>query len=132
MKQLAIKQLFWPVLALSFLTFIFWIIIQADLGHSIGFSKFVRHLPFGDKLGHFSLYGILAFLVNLALKNRRVAILGYQVLLGGLMVLIFAILEECTQMALSTRDFELWDIFCDLVGIILFSWLALRVSNPEN
>ncbi len=132
MKQLTIKQLFWPVLALSFLTFIFWIIIQADLGHSIGFSKFVRHLPFGDKLGHFFLYGILAFLVNLALKNRKVAVFGHQILLGGLLVLIFAILEEFTQMALSTRDFELWDMFCDLAGIALFSWLALWVSKRQN
>ncbi|WP_020536698.1 VanZ family protein [Lewinella cohaerens] len=132
MKQLAIKQLFWPVLALSFLAFIFWIIIQADLGQSIGFSKFVRHLPFGDKLGHFFLYGVLAFLVNLALKNRKIAISGHQILLGGLLVLVFAILEEFTQMALSTRNFELWDMFCDLLGITLFSWLALRISKPEN
>lgn len=132
MKQLTIKQLFWPILALSFLTFIFWIIIQADLGQNIGFSKFVRQLPFGDKLGHFSLYGVLAFLVNLALKNRKIVVLGYKVLLGGLLVLIFAILEEFTQMALSTRNFELWDIFCDLLGVTLFSWLALRISKPEN
>ena len=50
---------------------------------------------------------------------------------------VFALLEECTQLALSTRDFELWDIYCDLAGIVLFSWLALRmgprktVTNPE-
>lgn len=120
-----IKQLFWPTLALSFLAFIFWIIIQADLGQSIAMGKLVRQLPYGDKMGHFLLYGMLAFLVNLALKNRKFPILGHQVLLGGLLVLVFALLEECTQLALSTRDFELWDMFCDLVGIVLFSWLAL-------
>jgi VanZ family protein len=132
MKTITVKQLFWPALALSFLTFICWIIIQADLGQSIALSKLVRHLPFGDKVGHFLLYGILAFLVNLALKNRKVIILGSQVLLGGTLVLAFALLEECTQMALSTRDFELWDMFCDLVGIVLFSWLALRVGDFEG
>ena len=129
MKTMTIKQLFWPTLALSFLTFICWIIIQADLGQSIALSKLIRHLPYGDKMGHFLLYGILAFLVNLALKNRKLTIFGHQVLLGSLLVLVFALLEECTQMALSTRDFELWDMFCDLVGIVLFSWLALRVGD---
>ncbi len=119
-------------MALSFLTFICWIIIQADLGQSIALSKFVRHLPFGDKVSHFLLYGMLAFLVNLALKNRKLNILGHQVLLGGVLVLTFALLEECTQIALSTRDFELWDMFCDLVGIALFSWLALRVGSLEG
>ena len=129
MKTMTIKQLFWPTLALSFLTFICWIIIQADLGQSIALSKLIRHLPYGDKMGHFLLYGILAFLVNLALKNRKLTIFGHQVLLGSFLVLVFALLEECTQMALSTRDFELWDMFCDLVGIVLFSWLALRVGD---
>jgi VanZ family protein len=132
MKTITLKQLFWPVMALSFLTFIFWIIIQADLGQSIALSRLVRGLPFGDKIGHFLLYGILAFLVNLALKNRTIAISGQQVLLGGVLVLIFALLEECTQMALSTRNFELWDMFCDLVGIVFFSWLALRVGRVEH
>lgn len=131
MTTTTIKQLFWPALALSFLTFICWIIVQADLGQSIALSKLVRNLPYGDKMGHFLLYGILAFLVNLALKNRKLAIFGHQVLLGGLLVLVFALLEECTQIALSTRDFELWDMFCDLVGIVLFSWLALR-SEPRK
>lgn len=112
-------------MALSFLMFIFWIIIQADLGQSIALSKLVRQLPLGDKMGHFLLYGVLAFLVNLAFKNRQIALLGRPVLLGGVLVLVFALLEECTQLALSTRDFELWDMFCDLVGIVLFSWLAL-------
>lgn len=116
-------------MALSFLMFIFWIIIQADLGQSIALSKLVRQLPLGDKMGHFLLYGVLAFLVNLAFKNRQIALLGRPVLLGGVLVLVFALLEECTQLALSTRDFELWDMFCDLVGIVLFSWLALHYGQ---
>ena len=41
----------------------------------------------------------------------------------------FAILEECTQIWLSNRRFELLDILADLIGIMLFSHLALRYEK---
>lgn len=101
---------------------------MADLGQSSALTKYVRHLPFGDKAGHFLLYGMLAFLANLALDNKRVRVFSYRVLLGAVLVLIFAVAEEFTQIMLSTRDFELLDIICDLGGVICFSWLSLKAA----
>ena len=129
MQTTSIKRFFWPTLALGFLLFICWIIFLADTGQKIFASSYVRHLPFGDKAGHFLLYGLLAFLANLALDNKRIRVFSYQVLLGAVLVLIFAIAEEFTQIMLSTRDFELLDIVCDLGGVALFSWLSLKVAN---
>ena len=126
--QSTIKRVFWPSLAISFLLFICWTILQVDLGQGTVLSKYVRHLPFGDKIGHFLLYGILAFLVNLALNNRTTKIFSYQLLLGATLVLTFAILEEFTQIMLSTRDFDLWDIACDLGGVASFSWLSIKAA----
>lgn len=127
-----IKRFFWPAAAGAFLTFIFWIIFRADTGQPTALSSLVRHLPFGDKMGHFLLYGILAFMVNLALKNRRIMIYRWRWLLGSVLVLIFALLEECTQAALPTRNFELWDMVCDTLGIVLFSALALRFDTWQK
>ncbi|MEL7219769.1 MAG: VanZ family protein [Bacteroidota bacterium] len=132
MQILYLKRLFWPLLAIGFSIFIFWIIIMADLGQKTGLSHFVRGLPHGDKFGHFILYGILAFLVNMALNNKKIKILSFQVLLGAAAVLIFAVLEEFTQIKLQTRDFELLDIICDLGGIVCFSWLSLQVADWLN
>lgn len=123
------KRFFWPALAIAFSLFILWIIVLADLGMSIYLSQYIRHLPFGDKIGHFVLYGMLAFLINLALTNRSVKLLGQPVLLGSILVLTFAFVEEFTQIAISTRNFEVWDMICDTAGVILFSRLALLVGN---
>jgi VanZ family protein len=127
-----IKRFFWPTAAVVFLTFIFWIIFRADTGQPTALSSLVRHLPFGDKMGHFLLYGMLAFLVNLALKNRKLKVLGRSCLLGSVMVLVFALLEECTQALLPTRNFELWDMVCDTLGIVLFSAFALRFDTWQK
>jgi VanZ family protein len=132
MQTTVVKRFLWPSLAILFSLFICWIIFLADTGQKIFASTYVRHLPFGDKAGHFLLYGILAFLVNLALNNRKVNILSQRVLLGASLVLAFAVLEEFTQIYLSTRDFEVWDILCDLGGVICFSWLSIKVLVWQN
>lgn len=115
--------------AILFFLFILWIIIKADLGQSSGMVKNLRQVPYGDKFGHFILYGILALLVNLALFNKRVSLFGRPFLLGSLIVGTFAILEEFTQISLASRNFELLDILCDLIGIGLASYTALLLDR---
>ncbi|MEZ4995548.1 MAG: VanZ family protein [Saprospiraceae bacterium] len=115
--------------ALLFFLFICWIIIRADLNQSSELVKTLRHIKYGDKAGHFLLYGTLAFLVNLAFNNRWIRITSFRILLGSLLVGTFAILEEFTQIALSSRTFEWWDMACDVTGIWLFSKLALRIEH---
>ena len=119
---------FFIFLAAAFFVFICYIIICADTGQTVVLAEHVRHLPFGDKAGHFILYGILAFLVNLAMQNKEVRLLGRAVLLGSLIVVVFAIAEEFTQIFLAKRSFVLIDICCDLLGIGLASYLARRIA----
>lgn len=119
------------ILATSFFLFICYVIFAADTGQSIFLAKQVRHLPFGDKAGHFILYGILAFLVNLALGNRQIQLARHHLLLGSVIVTTFAIGEEFTQIFLASRSFELADIMCDLLGIYVFGKLAVRVLIRE-
>ncbi|PHN05825.1 trypsin [Flavilitoribacter nigricans DSM 23189 = NBRC 102662] len=116
------------VLAIGFFLFICWIIFTADTGQVPPQLQQIRKLPYGDKVGHFTLYGMLAFLVNLALNHKRVRIFSLPVLSGALLVGIFAIVEEFTQIAFATRNFELMDMLCDLLGITVFSYLSLQLA----
>lgn len=58
------------ILAALFTIFILVIIILADTG-SLGFLAFLYNFPYGDKAGHFILYGILSFLLNLTFLRSR-------------------------------------------------------------
>jgi len=53
-------------LAAFFGLFILVVILLADLG-KLGFLYSIYRFPNGDKLGHFILFGILTFLIDLSL-----------------------------------------------------------------
>ncbi|MEQ9307322.1 MAG: VanZ family protein, partial [Marinoscillum sp.] len=89
--------------SILFFTFICLIIFMADTDHDSWILKIPKIIPYGDKLGHFLLYGIMAFLLNTTLNYRRIKVLKVSFLLGALIVLGFAIAEEFTQLAFSSR-----------------------------
>lgn len=103
------------ILAIAVFAFICWIIYMADTGQDSVFFEFVKMLPYGDKLGHCGLYGMLALLANWAcgfrfLKNQWVQ-------MGSLLVLTFALGEELTQHFNIKRTMDVADAAGDLVGI---------------
>jgi VanZ family protein len=119
-----------PIRAITaggFFLFICWIIYTADKGQVHPLLQQFRVFPYSDKVGHFLLYGLLAFVVNLALSQRKIKLFSHHVPLGALLVGIFAILEEFTQIAFATRNFEWMDMLCDIVGIIFFSQISAWV-----
>jgi len=113
-------------LAILFTLFILLIIVLADTGN-LGFLDVIYHIPYADKLGHFILYGILALLINLTLfrslpnRNRmRVAVVS------GLILGLLIGLEEFSQRSFTTRTFGLDDLSASYLGVIVFSWMAVR------
>ena len=126
------KQQLFVGAAVLFFLFICYIIFCADTGQAGFLAGQVRNLPFGDKMGHFLLYGMQAFLVNLAFQNGRWDVYGLSVLKGSTLVLVFAVAEEFTQIFLASRSFELADIVCDLLGIYVFGKLAIWVYEVVN
>lgn len=111
----------------AFFLFICWIIYLADSGQDSLFFQLVRAIPYGDKLGHVVLYGLLAFLLNLALRGRSVRWLGLELQRGALIVLAFALLEEATQAFFPNRTLDWVDILSDVTGVVMFSYLSLMV-----
>jgi len=122
-------------LAILFTLFIILIIILADLGQ-LGFLKILNQIPFGDKIGHFVLYGILTLLIDLtfarALPHPSRKLIIFRIAL--ILILLIGI-EEYSQQFFAKRTFDLVDLAFSYLGVIFFSWLALRVrrtSDPEG
>ena len=107
----------------TFLVFISGVIYAADRHLARGFFEWVQSLPHGDKAGHFVLMGTLAFLLNRALAAREVPP-GLQ--LGGVIVGVFVVTEEYSQLWLPWRTFDYGDLVADFMGIALAGWLARR------
>ena len=100
------------------------IILLADFRGTQYLLDFVGNIPFGDKIGHFCLMGMLSFLVNSALNVRTIRFWTLNYLLGSLIVLAIVTLEEISQIFISGRSFDFGDLTFDFLGIFVFGELA--------
>jgi len=134
---------------LGFFLFIVYIIFLADTAEYNFAFRVVGQIPYGDKIAHALLYGTMALLLNAALNFRRVPIrrllfqnkteafvsplykgvLRNAPYLGSAVVLVFAILEECTQYYIPSRTFDLWDVAADFLGVAVLSLFLLRSGS---
>lgn len=109
-----------------FVLFIILIIVLADMGE-LGILYRINRIPYADKAGHFILYGILALLIDLtlfgsfpSLPRTRIAVTS------GLILALLIGLEEFSQQYFADRTFSLMDLGASYLGVISFSWLAIR------
>lgn len=118
-------------LAYLFGFFIAGIIVLADLG-MLGFLKFVNRIPFGDRIGHFVLYGILTLLIDLALFRTPHGLNPNLLVLRVALILVLVIgLEELSQQFFSNRSFDLLDLAFSYLGVIVFSWVAIKIAGRD-
>ena len=113
----------------AFFFFICWMIYDADRQVPNFLIQYSTQIPFGDKFGHIILYGMLAFFLNYALGFRIIRKFGLNLQTGALWVLAFAFFEECTQVFFPSRTLSLADAICDVIGVVLFSYLGLYVQR---
>jgi VanZ family protein len=119
-------------LTILFALFIILIIVLADTGN-LGILKLVNRIPLGDKAGHFILYGILTLLINLTLFRSVPAQSRIRVaVVIGLILGLLIGLEEFSQKSFPDRTFDLGDLTASYLGVIFFSWQALRISPPKR
>ena len=116
-------------LTFFFLLFIVLIIVLADLGQ-LGILGAINKIPFGDKAGHFILYGILTLLIDLTLfrslpfqNPRRMTVIS------GLILALLIGVEELSQQFFASRTVSFQDLFAGYLGVIFFSWLALKINK---
>lgn len=117
-------------LTFFFTLFIVLIIILADLG-KLGILGWLNKIPYGDKAGHFILYGILTLLFDLTLiRSQRFTLRPSLLVLRIALILSLIIgLEEYSQQFFFKRTFDLIDLAFSYLGVIFFSLVALRVDS---
>jgi len=116
-------------LPLGFFLFIGGIIYLADTANYNFAFYWVGSLPYGDKIAHATLYGVMAWLLNYGLNFKSYRVWGFNLQLGAILVLTFATLEEISQYWLPSRSCDAWDFVADLVGVVVFSWMGWRISH---
>ena len=115
--------------AILFGLLIIGIIVLAD-NDMLGMMGFVNQIPYGDKAGHFILYGILTLLVDLATFRSRPNLSRRLIAFRVALVLALLIgLEEFSQQFFPSRSFDLVDLAFSYLGVIFFSWVALRIKK---
>ncbi len=116
-------------LTILFGMFIVLVIVLADTGH-LGFLAIVYEIPRADKIAHFLLYGILAFLIDLTLmRSYPDHSRGRIALFSGLVLALLIGLEEFSQRLFADRTFSMVDLTASYLGVLLFSWIAVRARR---
>ena len=123
---------FIPVFSIVFFGFILWVIYLANTGRDSIFFELVRSIPYGDKLGHFCLFGILTLGVNFALKLKTLIFRSYKLYFGSILVLCFAATEELSQYFIPNRTLDSIDFIADISGIAFFSLLTKLINNYSH
>ncbi len=93
------------------------IIYLANTGRLGPVAEMIRRVPYGDAVMHAVLMGLLAVAVNQLLNGRSLAWGRYSVFLASLLVIVFVIVEEVTQIFIANRTFSLIDLGADFIGI---------------
>ncbi len=112
------------VLAVGYICLLVVIVYFADLRRYQFLFRPVRRIPYGDKISHFILMGLLSFAVNLLFQGGQFRWGRLQLLKGSLIVAIVVTLEEISQLFIQYRTFDLVDLAFDYAGIFLFGQLA--------
>jgi len=115
-RVVAMNPKTWKWLAGAFLVFLLAVAIAADRGTLPQWIKGIYRFPNGDRVGHFALYGILAFL-SVRAYPRQVSIAGRSLPLAVLVVVLLAALEELSQFWFPLRTPDWLDLTAGILGI---------------
>lgn len=112
---------------------IFFIIVVAFLADTGLLPHRIRALydfPYGDKLGHFLLMGLVSFVLNwTALASRAEPQPASVIWKVSLAFVLFVTLEEFSQQLFPRRTFSLLDLGYSYAGIALAAFLVYRLKR---
>jgi polysaccharide biosynthesis protein VpsQ len=117
------------ILTIGFLFFILWIIYLADSGGHSWLFGFVRSFPYGDKLGHFCLFGTLTLGAIIASRFRYFSLGKFKIYYAALVLSIVILGEELSQAYFPSRTFDYFDLVADASGILTAIFFASLVNQ---
>jgi VanZ family protein len=116
-------------MSLAFLGFIAWIIYLANTAQHSVFFELIASIPYGDKLGHFCLFGLLTLGANFAFKLKSFPLFSVKIYLGAIIVFVMVVSEELSQYFIPNRTLDAADLLADILGIITFSIITTLLSK---
>ena len=120
-------------LLLAFLAFMMLGIFWANTNTMPDFlDRILYGLPLGDKIGHFIIYGILAYLLTWAMPFRRISIGRFSLPLGLVLAIGFATLEEFSQLFVERRTPGWLDLFSGYLGVYASTWIPCMRDNCKQ
>lgn len=116
-------------IAALFTIFIIAIVILADRGQ-LGPIGYIYDFPYGDKVGHFFLFGLLNFFLTLAclraLPLQRPKLVALSI---GLILALIISAEEYSQKFFENRTFDLIDLTASYIGLIVGGCVAYKLKK---
>ena len=108
------------------------VVYAADTGMCKRYFDFIRAFPLGDKVCHFTLMGIFSALGNLAVRCRTLGNGPLAPGVGTVVVTVFVVAEEISQIWIPLRTFELFDLTADFLGIACGAAIARTFSQRQK
>ena len=122
----------WRVLLWPQITFVLFVLALAYDG-TFATGRVTELLAHGgDKAGHLILFGLLALGTHFATRGRSLDLGRLRLPLAVLLPLAFATVEEALQALSPNRTADPIDLLCDLVGMVLFWRLGVRLTRQES
>jgi VanZ family protein len=119
--------------AALFFLFIVVIVILADTGNLPHPVNAIYRIPYGDKFGHFILFGLLNFFVTRAALSSLSSHRPIRVALSvGLTLALLIALEEWSQKLFPVRTFELLDLFASCLGAAVGGVVAWKFAPSSS
>ena len=121
------------LIAIAFFVFILLVAYWADTGSMPAALRALAAFPNGDRVGHFVLYGTLAYLLSAAFPFRRLRFLGWTLTLGVGIALGLALAEELSQFFIPARTPDIFDLAAGWLGIYVSTWIpCMRDACPPS
>jgi VanZ family protein len=116
------------ILGAIYFFFLLYLMWAADSGNLPEYASFLYDFRYGDKVGHFVLYGGVAFVLCLAFP-KSFQVWRFKIPFIALFFLLFALGEEWSQTLFPRRTPDWLDGACSAVGIILGSSIASFIKK---
>lgn len=116
-----------------YILLIFLLIFSADTNAFPSWLSWYRKIPFGDKIGHFLLFGIFSLSLNYICKFKQMSLFTAKLFFGSVFTFVFITIEEFSQIFFSSRTFSMLDLTANYFGILILGELTSRfIRNRTN
>ena len=118
------RWLLWPQVAV--------VILVTQMAYMVMLPLTLLDWPYSDKVLHFSLFGMVAFWLNLWTGGKKVHVFGMALPLAIVIPLSLAFTEECLQQFSPVRTFDLVDLTGDALGMCTLWWMSERFLTEQT